>query len=377
MPSLAFYGDTEGNEVFAIDISLMSLVARIPTGLGPYPVDIVNSTHVLASTRKEESVTPIDITTLTALPKILLSHKPRSAAAHSNGLVLVAGADKPVVTIIDSKTWTVIGGPYGVQLGGLVEDFGGPLASGHPKWLPDGKRFFHLDRLNRRISLYDCKTGKILWGINTATSCHDLTIDPNSGIYYGMCEGNSLAKIPSSIIKLIPKDNIFDIDNHVFLDVDYMNSNYGSHHIDLNEDRLYCGSNEGYIYVFDKNNLKPITKIKSGSGSGHVGFVTINNKIFGISIDHEDQFVTVFDAKKDVVIRKIKVSDSITFSKKKTQGHTFSKKGNLFYMMAGLDSNFLEINIETGNITRSVQIPAKDSTSPKPFPLQGTFIWDS
>ena len=51
MPALAFYGDSEGSEVFAIDISAMSLLCRIPTGLGPYvrvPGRGENSVRVLA-----------------------------------------------------------------------------------------------------------------------------------------------------------------------------------------------------------------------------------------------------------------------------------------------------------------------------------------
>jgi hypothetical protein len=378
MAALAFYGDSEGSEVFAIDISAMSLLCRIPTGLGPYPVDAVGRTHVLASTRKEQSVTPIEIATLTALPKVSLSHKPRSSSTHDNGLTLVSGADQPITTVIDSRTWTVLR-TYGEPLIGRVEDFGGQLASGHERWLPDGDRFFILDRLRRRISLYRHSTAELLWSVNTPTSCHHVVPDPaGSGTYFAMCEGNQSAKIPPSVMKLVPNGFAFLVEAHSFLSIEPASlSACGGHHVDAFGDHLYCGSNEGFTYVLRKDTLAPVTRIVTGPGNGHTGFIQDSGQSLGLTINHTAQFITIFDLITHTPLRSVQVSTASATPTRRTQGHTSGKLGPNFYMMASLDSTFREIDALTGTITRSLPIPAKDASSALPFPMQGVFILDA
>ncbi len=378
MPALAFYGDSEGSEVFAIDITSMSLLCRIPTGLGPYPVDAVGKTHVLASTRKEQSVTPIEISTLSPLPKIHLPHKPRSSTTHDNGLTLVSGADSPVTTILDSRTWTVIA-TYGDPLAGKIEDFGGQLASGHERWLPDGDRFFILDRIRRRISLYRHSTAELLWGVNTPTSCHHLVPDPTgSGAYFALCEGNQAAKIPPSVMRLVPNGILFSVDGCSFLPVEpALLGKCGGHHVDVSGDYLYCGSNEGFTYVLRKDTLAPITRIVTGAGNGHTGFIHEAGQSLGITINHTAQFITIFDLITHTPLRSVQVSSSSATPSRRTQGHTSGKIGNHFYMMASLDSTFHEIDALNGAITRSLTIPANGLSTDLPFPMQGVFVLDA
>jgi len=380
MPTLAFYGDSEGDEVFVIDVSSMKLLCRVPTGLGPYPVDLVGRTHVLASTRKEDSVTPIEISSLTALSKVPLSHKPRSTSTHENGLILVSGADSPVTSIIDSKTWTVVGGPYGEPLSGEIEDFGGQLASGHERWLPDGDRFFILDRLRRRISLYRHSTATLLWVHETSTSCHHVVPDPSgSGTYYAMCEGSQAKNIPPSVLKLSPNGTDFTASGHAFLPVDVEQlASCGGHHVDIFGDNLYCGSNEGFTYILNKDTLAFVTRIATGPGNGHTGFVQSGpgGTSLGVSINHTAQFVTIFDIATHYPLQNVNISTSTSTPTRRTQGHTSGKIGKYFYVMASLDSTFREIDSVSGAVTRSLVIPSKEGSSSTPFPMQGVFVAD-
>lgn len=378
MAAIAFYGDSEGSEVIAIDVTLMTLLCRIPTGLGPYPVDAVGKTHVLASTRKELSVTPIEIATLTALPKVVLPHKPRSSSTHENGLTLVSGADSPVTSVIDSRTWAVLH-TYGDPLIGKVDDFGGQLASGHERWLPDGDRFFLLDRLRRRISLYRHSTAELLWSVNTPTSCHHVVPDPaGSGTYFAMCEGNQLAKIPPSVMKLAATGLGFAVEAHSFLGIEPASlSGCGGHHVDVFGDYLYCGSNEGFTYVLRKDTLASVARIVTGSGNGHTGFIQESGQSLGITINHNAQFITIFDVNTHIPLRTVQVSTSSSTPTRRTQGHTSGKIGRNFYMMASLDATFQEIDALSGTITRSLSIPSKDGSSVLPFPMQGVFIADA
>lgn len=378
MTALAFYGDSEGSEVFAIEITSMSLLCRIPTGLGPYPVDAVGRTHVLASTRKEQSVTPIDIASLAPLPKVSLSHKPRSSSTHDNGLTLVSGADSPVTSVIDSRTWSVVA-TFGDPLAGKVEDFGGQLASGHERWLPDGDRFFLLDRIRRRVSLYRLSTSELLWSVNTPTSCHHLAPDPSgSGVYFALCEGNQSAKIPPSVMRLVPNGIQFLVDGHSFLSVEpALLGTCGGHHVDVSGDFLYCGSNEGITYVLRKDTLAPVTRIVTGSGNGHTGFIQESGQSLGITINHTAQFITIFDVITHTPLRSVQISSASATPTRRTQGHTSGKIGKHFYMMASLDSTFHEIDALAGVITRSLAIPATASSASLPFPMQGVFVLDA
>jgi len=379
MSTLAFYGDSDGSEVLVIDVDKMCLKCRVPTGLGPYPVDRAGTNFVLASTRKESSITPIEISTLTAQAKIPLPHTPRSSTIHpQTGLILVSGGNKPMTSIIDSKTWTVLR-TYGDAVTGKIEDFGGSLASGHERWV-DAERFFLIDRLRRRLILHRLYVDDPIWTLNTPTSCHHLVADPAAGspILFGMCEGNPLAKVPPSVLRLAPAGEAFAVEAHAFLPVDAAQLGAsGGHHVDVAGDFVYCGSAEGFTYVLRKDSLAFVTKIPTGAGNGHAGFIDAGGQSLGITINHTARFVTVFDRTTHQRIKDIEVSKSDATPQKRTQGHTSWKRDGFFYMMASLDATFHEIDALSGEVKRSVCIEPAHAGGAKPFPMQGTFVTDA
>ena len=378
MSTLAFYGDSEGSEVLVIDVDEMRLIGRVPTGLGPYPVDRVGANFVLACTRKENSVTPIEISTLAPRPKIPLLHTPRSSTIHpETGLILVSGGNQPRTSVIDPNSWTVLA-TYGDEVSGTIQDFGGSLASGHERWV-DAERFFIIDRLRRRLVLHRLNGNDPLWALNTPTSCHHLVADPvsNSPVLFGMCEGNPRAKVPPSVFRLTPSGEAFKVEAHSFLPVapEHLDA-CGGHHVDVAGDFVYCGSAEGITYVLRKGDLGFVAKIPTGSGNGHTGFIDAGQQSLGVTINHTARFVTVFDRTTHQNIKNIEVSNSDATAQRRTQGHTSWKRDSFFYMMASLDATFHEIDAISGEKRSLVIEPARPG-GPAPFPMQGTFIPDA
>jgi len=373
--SLAFYGDSEGSEVYAIDITQMTLVQTIPTGLGAYPVDeIVKGKTLYAITRKEESVTVIDVPTLSAQGKIHLQHRPRSAQGSINGLAIVSGANKPLTSIIDIQTQN-IKNVVGLNITGTVEDFGGQLASGHERWLPDNRRFWQFDRISRKISVFDSSDGSLVWGVNSPSSIHHIIEDKqNPSRWYAVCEGNPNEPVSPSLMIIEEGGNGFEVTANIFLPVS--NRLMGSHHIDRHPDGkfFYIGSNEGSSFVLDKDNQQIVSQIQTGKGSGHTRFTADGN--LAVVINHADKFVSVIDARSHRLIQNIEITQSTPQSapRNKTQGHTTDIKGNKFYVMASLDGTLFEIDLANLEISRSCQLPQLNSLGVKPFPMQGVFV---
>ena len=107
------YGNYDADYVYVIDLNNMSLITTIPTGIGPYPVDVLTRKRSFAITRKTSSVTAIDNYKLASAGTIPLLHRPRSTAYNPfSGLALVSGGDKPMTSIIrvsNGDLLTVVG----------------------------------------------------------------------------------------------------------------------------------------------------------------------------------------------------------------------------------------------------------------------------
>lgn len=383
-PSLAFYGDSIGAEVYVIDVDNMALAARIPTGAGPYPVDHVAPDTLFAITRGEASVTPIDLTSLTAKPSIALPHKPRSSSAardNPNGLVLVSGADKPMTSVIDIATGDVRP-PVGRDTTDKPRGFGGLLASGHERWADkDRLQFFVLDRVFRRIEIYSAEDGGHVWGVDTPGPVHHLQPDTARPTrWFATCEGDPAALLPPAVMA-IETDGVggFAVTDLLFLPVERTDRpRMGSHHVDLSPDGrfLYIGSNEGKTYVLEHDPLRLVTAISTGLGSGHTGFLQVSGRQLAITINHTDQHVTVIDVDRQQQIADVKVTDAIPTGSQRTQGRTSGVRDKFFYMMASLDADFVEIDLEQMVVLRALALPTDAPPhGGRPLPMQGTFVW--
>jgi len=285
----------------------MSLERRIPTGLGPYPVDKVADDTLFAITRNEPSVTPIDLSSLTEKPKVALAHRPRSSTQNptKNGLVLVSGADRPMTSVVDLSLGRVRLA-VGSYAPGPVDGFGGSLASGHERWV-DGDRFFVIDRVNRSIQAYSAGNGSLPWGTRTPSPVHHLQADNPAGPrWFAVCEGVPYALIPPAIMTIVGRGGAFEVADMLFLPVAAPDvSRSGGHHVDVSTDQrhLFLGSNEGKTYVLEKDTLRLVGVIPTGLGNGHTGFADIAGHRLAITINHTDRHVSVIDAALRMVLR--------------------------------------------------------------------------
>lgn len=160
----AFYGDKVLDRVVVIDVPKMQLAGTVDTiGKTPYPVDQAGTLDkVYAITRGSESIDIITADTLQNLGVLNLEHKPRSGESYNArlGLTLIAGANKPLTSVIDVVNDTVVA-VAGQNIETIqTRDNGGTLSSGHPAWLSKD-RFTVIDRANRLIQLYGIEKYKV------------------------------------------------------------------------------------------------------------------------------------------------------------------------------------------------------------------------
>lgn len=373
MKHYAYFGNYNSNEVFQIpllDDGFEGTFNIIKTGNGPYPVDDIRIDRILAITRKESSVTAIFPKKGNSTKKISLKHQPRSSSFNvKNKLTLVAGKEKVLTSVIDSNNKVISTIGYDEVTSG--EDFGGSLASGHPKWLDDN-RFFILNRSKRTIELWNLN-GTKLDSINTSSSVHHII--SKKPFLFALCEGNQKTLIPPSLIKFEIKKDKFVVNEHLFMPSNtYSYKEMGAHHIDFqpNSNNIYLGSTEGRLFVVDSEKMQIKKTINVGKGTGHSGFDSSNN--IAIIINHLDTFVSVIDTNSHTLIKNITVAEKPSSNgKNKTIGHTFSFNPNRtkFYGSAPQDGKIFEIDL------LSLEVSNKISLTIGSNPLQGCFVWNN
>jgi len=367
----AYYGNFNASEVFEIpiyDTGFDDTYEVISTGANPYPVDHQCDGSILAITRGESSVTSYDPDTRST-KLIPLEHEPRSSdCGGENGLTLVSGKDKSMSSIIENESVIMTVGAN-IEVSPLG-DFGGGLATGHPKWI-DATRFFHLDRHARVIRIYNTN-GDELSSLNTPTSVHHL-IATSDDFFYALCEGSPTSSIAPSILKLSLNNDIIELVDEFSFPVGSVGAeNMGGHHLDLAPDdvHIYAGSVEGRLFVIDRNTMQQVAEIAVGKGAGHTGFSP--TKDLAIVINHNETFVSVINTNTFEVVEQITVADSAPIGSAKTIGHTFSftPDGASFYLSAPQDGNIVEIDMEALSVKSKLALTANSN------PLQGTYVFE-
>jgi hypothetical protein len=174
-----------------------------------------------------------------------LGHQPRSTTWHpkKRPLALVSGANRVMTTVLDLSTY-----PYteiarvGSGDTAEVQDYGGPLRTGHPYWLDeDSDRFFQLDRVNRRIEAYRIGDPVPFAGVEMPTSVHEVTrISGEPGHWYAVCEGNRAQGIPPSLLHIEEMDGALAVVGNLELPVRQADwPRMGGHHVDAHPDGVH------------------------------------------------------------------------------------------------------------------------------------------
>jgi len=382
----AFYGDKALGRVVVMDVDNMKFKAEVYTkGIDPYPVDQAGTLDkVYAITRGSNSIDVIDSNTLEPMGLINLPHYPRSSEAYNAtlGLQLVTGVDKPMATLIDVNTDKAVAS-VGLNEIFSVQDYGGSNATGHPFWFDENK-FALIDRPNRNIQVYVVRRGMagqgkagrggmgrvgttLLDTVPTPTAVHHF-VKTASGdnIFYALSEGAPALDISPSILKYELKGGKLNFLAEVALSDENV-ADMGSHHADMHPDgiHMYIGSTEGNVYVLDTHTMKIVKTIPAGLGAGHTTFVSQRN--IAIVTNHKDTFVSIIDTKAHKLIKNVTVS-KIPYTGTILQSHsTFVHPDmNFFYAFATASGVFYELNLETLEVSRSVETGGT--------PLQGVFM---
>jgi DNA-binding beta-propeller fold protein YncE len=381
----AFYGDKLLDRVVVMDVDAMSMTDEVYTeGEDPYPVDQAgNLDKVYAITRGSDSIDVIDASTLEKKGLIILPHHPRSSEAYNAilGLQLVTGADKPMASLIDVATDTVVAS-VGINENFSVEDYGGSNATGHPFWFNDDM-FALIDRPNRTIHLYQVKKAKgrhgakfnvvLLDSVSTPTAVHHFvkrklfTNGKDQRTYYALSEGSPDAGIAPSILKYrLTRTNQLKFIAKTPLSSENIEL-MGSHHADMHPDgiHMYIGSTEGNMYVLNTDTMKIVKKIPVGLGAGHTTFVPDRN--LAVVTNHKDTFITIVDTNTHTAIKNVTVSGA-QMNDQILQSHSsfVHPNMNFFYAFATDNGIFYELDLETLEISRTVETGGT--------PLQGVFM---
>ncbi len=380
MQTHALYGDYESTKVFNINVDRMKLesVMDVSPALGPYGVDCETDREAFALTRRGDSIAVIDFRSNKVLKVIPLKFHPRSTATLSNiDLVLVSGKTKPMSVTI-GKTDHEIKRYFGEDVDTSVHPvdssnyFGGGNATGHPFWLKDGDRFLMLDRVNRKLLLYNKDSETPLAQIDTETTAHhviylDSEVDSaGNGTYYMVLEGpNDPANgtIPSAgIMKFI-----IDASNNITVDSIFHadHADGGAHHARFYGDKyIFFPTFNGKVYVVDKNSMSSVASFQAGLGAGHITFSI--PKRMAVVTNHKSTFVTVVDLsnpQNPKVIANVDVAKPLTDEEraagKNAQAHTssFDKSGRYFYSCANCEAKFYEIDLEYMWMSRTLRLP--------------------
>ena len=391
----AFYGDKANNKVVVIDVKRMQLIKKVATeGLTPYPVDRAGYLDkVYAITRGSSSMDVIDANTLDNLGLLKLNHKPRSGESYNSrlGLALIAGADKPLTSVIDVVNDIVVAEVGRDEFTTQTRDNGGSISSGHPAWLTKD-RFVVIDRAKRVIQLWGIEKNQVansldydwfvflLDEVDTPTAVHHMlhrntSMQPKSEkrTFYALAEGKSANDdgevIPPAILelRLSERDRLSLVDQ-ISLPGDP--TIMSSHHADFHPDgqHIYVGSSEGNLFVIDRETRSIISTIETGLGTGHTRFVPARN--LAIVTNHHDTFVTVINTEnhskvKDIVVSGPKINGEIL------QSHTnyVSPDSNFYYAFASDNGTFFELNLKKLKVYRTLHTGG--------VPVQGSYInWD-
>ncbi|WP_456452202.1 hypothetical protein [Hydrogenimonas sp.] len=372
----ALYGDYESTKVFKVDTREMKLQTTmdVSPAQGPYGVECDTHEEAFALTRAAESIAIINYRTNEVVDVIPLKFKPRSTDHRENSdVVVVSGKSKPMAVTI-GKYDHKVKHYFGEDTDRPVDKanyFGGGNATGHPYLLADGKRFLLLDRVNRKIFLFDIDNETPLAELATETTAHHvLTLesehdDKGNGSYYVVLEGpkdpNDSSIPAAGIMKVtVTADN--QLVEETIFHVDHEHG--GAHHARFYGDKyLFLPTFYNKVYVIDKNTMSEVARFDAGKGGGHITFSL--PKRIAVVTNHKDTFVTVVDVsnpQNPKVIENIEVAKPLMADElaagKNTQAHTatFDKSGRYFYSVANCDHKLYEIDTDYGWISRTCHL---------------------
>ena len=395
----AYFGDKANNLIVVVDVENMKVVEKIATGNSvSYAAEVIktrashgsSTPKMYVDNRGSNAIGVLDSATNTITKNIALEFYPRSIDVEKEtGLVSVSGVDKAMVSIIDSKTDSVIA-TVGNNVVTAPTTSGhsylasGTMASGHPHWLNED-HFVLIDRQNKSISTYKIeKNSDGSWNttkvneIATPSPVHNL-VPPEihgqhgkkhgmqtSTIFYATAEGSE--GVYPSVLKLeFLEGQGLSITENLEIKKEGLSADVmGVHHLNFLKDQktIYVGSDEGNLFIVDYT-TSPMTivkTVKAGMGAGHTDEMKHNN--IAVVINHKDSFITLMNTLTNEKIADIEVSKLAKdeLGSVQTQSHPkyhFSKDGRYFYMFLTQEGAFVKVDLTAKKVVDYLAIGGK------------------
>ncbi len=397
--AVAYYGDKENNRIVVVDTTKMELTDEIFTyHQTSYAAEVIKTKEnhhdktpkMYVDNRGSNSIDVIDSQTNKITKSIPLDFYPRSINVNKNtALVVVSSVNKPMVSVIDSKTDSVIAtvgedNTTYPTTSGHSYLASGTLACGHPEWLDDS-HFVLLDRQHKTISTYKIsKDTNQVWQttlvntIATPSPIHNL-IPPEvhgrhghgaatnySTVFYATAEGST--DVYPSVLKLefSPATGLKIVENLEIKKDGISPDVMGVHHLNFlrNQKYIYVGSDEGNLFIVDYDSVPMrIEKVvPAGKGAGHTDELKHGN--IAVVINHKDSFITVMNTTTNTKIADIPVSNisQDLIGKVQTQSHPqyhFSKDGKYFYLFLTEEGELVKVDLEEKRVVARLAIGGK------------------
>lgn len=400
--AIAYYGDKENNRIVVVDTAKMALTDEIFTyHQKSYAAEVIKTKEnhhdktpkMYVDNRGSNSIDVIDSQTNKITKSIPLDFYPRSINVNKNSaLVVVSSVNKPMVSVIDSKTDSVIAtvGENNTTYpttSGHSYLASGTLACGHPEWLDDS-HFVLLDRQHKTIKTYKiAKDTNQEWQttlvntIQTPSPVHNLippevhgqhgqhghgTSTNYSTIFYATAEGST--GVYPSVLKLefSPQSGLKIVENLEIKKEGLSPDVMGVHHLNFlrNQKYIYVGSDEGNLFIVDyaSEEMRIEKIVPAGKGAGHTDELKHGN--IAVVINHKDSFITLMNTTTNTKIADIQVSNisQDLIGKVQTQSHPqyhFSKDGKYFYLFLTEEGELVKVNLQEKRVVARLSIGGK------------------
>jgi len=361
------------NRVVRVDTKNMTFQAITLKGSNPHSIDRAgssdkfyirtqNSTSISVVNFKENSEKSID----------LGKYRPKTSGATNlkYNLQLIAMQNAPVISIIDTKTDTVL------ETVGDKNATAKKSATGHAMWL-DVDHFCLTDRVNKRVLTFKVNQSgnklsftqtdtmlfqtpvHILHKVETVYSEEDLTT------FYAMVEGSVNKNIAPSVAKIhfdATRGTITVLKETPLPQSDKAidGINPSAHHGGTSPDGKYFFATtlDGKTYVLETTTMQIVKVLPTGLGAGHVNFSKEEN--VAVVTNHFSSNVTIIDLatleiKAQIIISNTKFDPE---NKKLLQMHTplISQNGRYFFTGACHDGDFVKIDLRDLKIDSKLHI---------------------
>jgi len=353
----AYLGDRANDKLVKVNMTTMTTVTGSIDSGGSDPYEVQSRDDVVyAVNRADYQINLLNFKgssgTESIDESINLPVSPRSILFQDDEAIVSSTSDAEVM-LVDLTTNTLVS--EHTDGAGVEVNYGGSYKSGHPLWV-SSNTFLLSDRSESSIELYHRNLVTPISKITLPTSVHHILY--SEGFYYAAMEGKTAENVSPGVIKFHIVSDVIIEDERVFfssfsnLPVEFKRQTWGGHHLGVHaaSGRIFMGSREGNVFVLNTADLSLNDVFKAGTGAGHVLFTDD----LAIITNHYDEFKTVYDLNTGAVTNI--VTNTLINNGNLLQSHSSWVKDNKLYFIASSDKKFVEVDLDTGAVTRTADL---------------------